>query len=323
MRTLEAITHPRKEGRETMVKRSMVIGILCLSLMALLQPQAMAGISFKSAGNPWSWSNPYTIQYVLVGNENTDYHNFVASEIQLLEACLVCENNGQFDVRGGLGGTTILTYSATTEAEKDEAGRVTLTQTLCATVDPGNSCTLEDFRALWGGGEPLDCRNRNWTEYQFLATSLILTGEVYTDCMDPEDIPGSCDLSAVDTISFYCETDEGCRTEWPGIDGEVRYICVPEGSPIAWDENFRVRVDRTLNVKAPGVLDNDSDAEGNPLTASLVTDVSNGTLSLLGDGSFTYTPNTGWSGVDTFTYIANDGVNDSNEATVTITVYEH
>ena len=52
----------------------------------------------------------------------------------------------------------------------------------------------------------------------------------------------------------------------------------------------------------------------------LNTDVSNGTLSLNADGSFSYTPDADWNGTDSFTYTANDGVLDSNVATVTITV---
>ena len=75
-----------------------------------------------------------------------------------------------------------------------------------------------------------------------------------------------------------------------------------------------------LSVVAPGVLGNDSDADDDSLTASLVTSVSNGSLDLQTDGSFTYTPNLNFNGEDSFTYVANDGKADSNIATVTITV---
>ena len=69
-----------------------------------------------------------------------------------------------------------------------------------------------------------------------------------------------------------------------------------------------------------GVLNNDTDADGNQLRSTLVTNVSNGTLTLNGDGTFVYTPNANFFGTDTFTYRANDGALDSNIATVTITV---
>ncbi|HEY7759918.1 MAG TPA: DUF2341 domain-containing protein, partial [Burkholderiales bacterium] len=70
-----------------------------------------------------------------------------------------------------------------------------------------------------------------------------------------------------------------------------------------------------------GVLFNDSDADGQPLTAVLVAPPSSAAVfSLNPDGSFSYTPNANFAGTDTFTYRANDGTNNSNIATVTITV---
>jgi hypothetical protein len=53
-----------------------------------------------------------------------------------------------------------------------------------------------------------------------------------------------------------------------------------------------------------------------------VTDVQNGTLTLNADGTFTYTPDAGFEGEDSFTFKANDGELDSNVATFTITVAE-
>ena len=73
-------------------------------------------------------------------------------------------------------------------------------------------------------------------------------------------------------------------------------------------------------VAAPGVLGNDTDADSDPLTAVLVSDVSHGTLSLAASGGFTYTPTGGYSGPDSFTYKANDGTADSNTVTVSLTV---
>ena len=87
-------------------------------------------------------------------------------------------------------------------------------------------------------------------------------------------------------------------------------------------DSYQTDLDVTLVVTAPGVLDNDSDAEGDPLTAVLDTDVSDGTLTLNADGSFTYVPDTGFVGTDSFTYHANDGTADSNIVTVTIEVLQ-
>ena len=70
-----------------------------------------------------------------------------------------------------------------------------------------------------------------------------------------------------------------------------------------------------------GVLGNDSDPNGDALTAVLVGGPSNAaSFTLNANGSFTYTPTANFSGTDTFTYRANDGTSNSNVATVTITV---
>ncbi len=73
-------------------------------------------------------------------------------------------------------------------------------------------------------------------------------------------------------------------------------------------------------MPAPGVLVNDTDADADALSAVHVDGPAHGTLTLNLDGSFTYTPNAGFNGLDAFRYRANDGQADSNLATVTIRV---
>lgn len=75
----------------------------------------------------------------------------------------------------------------------------------------------------------------------------------------------------------------------------------------------------TVNI-ATGLLSNDTDIENSPLTAVFATQPAHGALVLNADGSFSYTPTSGFSGTDTFTYRANDGSDLSAPATVTITV---
>jgi len=91
-------------------------------------------------------------------------------------------------------------------------------------------------------------------------------------------------------------------------------------APVAVDDTYTTDEDVALTVPARGVLTNDTDFDPAILTAILVDEPANGTLVLNADGSFTYTPALDFNGTDTFTYMANDGLIDSNEATVTITV---
>ena len=101
---------------------------------------------------------------------------------------------------------------------------------------------------------------------------------------------------------------------------DVTAPVVPNNVPVANNDAYAVDQGQTLSVAGNGVLVNDSDADSDPLTAVLVAGPSNGTLTLNSNGSFNYTPGGSYSGIDTFTYRANDGIDSSNVATVTITV---
>jgi VCBS repeat-containing protein len=92
-------------------------------------------------------------------------------------------------------------------------------------------------------------------------------------------------------------------------------------APEADDDTYSTNEDTPLTVVAPGVLSNDTDADpADTLEAVLVSGPTNGTLTLDENGSFTYEPDDDYNGEDSFTYKANDGTLQSNEATVTITV---
>ncbi|NKQ35836.1 MAG: tandem-95 repeat protein [Chloroflexi bacterium] len=102
-------------------------------------------------------------------------------------------------------------------------------------------------------------------------------------------------------------------------DGLPDYLD-PNGAPTAVDDSYNVNEDTALTVDAAsGVLANDADADGPALTVSLDQDVSNGALTLNGDGSFSYAPNADYNGTDSFRYAASDGYLTAT-ATVTITV---
>jgi len=94
----------------------------------------------------------------------------------------------------------------------------------------------------------------------------------------------------------------------------------PNAAPVANDDTYAVDEDTALIVAAPGVLGDDTDADGDLLTTVLVSATTHGTLTLNADGSFAYTPAANYNGPDSFTYKAYDGRAYSNEATVSLTV---
>jgi Bacterial Ig domain/Divergent InlB B-repeat domain len=95
---------------------------------------------------------------------------------------------------------------------------------------------------------------------------------------------------------------------------------VSNRAPTAVSDSYTINEDTTLTISAPGVLANDSDPDGDALSAILVSGTSHGTLTLNADGSFVYTPASNYSGPDSFSYKVNDGSLDSSAVTVSLTI---
>ena len=111
----------------------------------------------------------------------------------------------------------------------------------------------------------------------------------------------------------------------------------PEGAPVANPDRYAIAVGADeqaagisvvttsafpngfFRIAAPGVLANDTNAAGGTLSARIVTYPTKGRLRLNADGSFDYLPNKGFSGADSFTYVASNG-RFSAPATVTLNV---
>lgn len=74
------------------------------------------------------------------------------------------------------------------------------------------------------------------------------------------------------------------------------------GAPIANDDFFNVREDSSLNVAAPGLFFNDEQL-ADSLLLLLISPPSNGTVVVNADGSFDYTPDAGFFGIDDFSYV--------------------
>jgi hypothetical protein len=127
-------------------------------------------------------------------------------------------------------------------------------------------------------------------------------------------------MRATDSNNKRAKTCEATRT-----------VVVSDGTgnsrPVAQDNDYNTTQGTPLNIAAPGVLGNDNDPDGDPMTATLVSGPSNADQSapnngfvLNGDGSFIYEDDGSFNGQDSFTYTANDAGGASNLATVTIGV---
>jgi hypothetical protein len=115
---------------------------------------------------------------------------------------------------------------------------------------------------------------------------------------------------------------EGNGAFEPSSGQATHTVTAPNTQPVAAADGYVAPAGGlvALEVPAPGVLGNDSDPDGDPLQASVVTPPAAGTLELAADGGFRYTPPVGFLGEVSFSYQATDGRGGQATATVTITV---
>lgn len=112
-----------------------------------------------------------------------------------------------------------------------------------------------------------------------------------------------------------CDSDGLCDSAIVNID-----VTPVNDAPLANDDSYNATEDTPLTIDAPGILVNDSDVDGDALTVVSSTDPANGTLTQNADGSFTYTPDADFCGLDSYEYTISDGNGGSDTAKVTIDV---
>lgn len=170
-------------------------------------------------------------------------------------------------------------------------------------------------------------------------------------CLDTFEVPGnneqaaeSCDGSNTTSNGGALTFTDNCvnyepATDFVGTDEFCVVIC-NDAIPAVCDTTFFIIVVEATNTQPfaiddtyftfaetefdGNVTDNDIDIDGDALSVSLVNSVSNGTLTLNADGTFTYTPNADFVGVDSFTYeVCDDGAPTlCDQASVSILVQE-
>ncbi|MDB4408749.1 M60 family metallopeptidase, partial [Akkermansiaceae bacterium] len=127
------------------------------------------------------------------------------------------------------------------------------------------------------------------------------------------------DLSAYSGLPRVTVCFRTGNTRWaaadPAIDNFALSATVGVTPPVADDLATSVNQGSSIGITLSG-----SDPNGGTLSYTVVTPPSNGTLSGTAP-ALSYTPNGGFLGTDSFTYVANDGALDSAPATVSISVH--
>jgi len=126
------------------------------------------------------------------------------------------------------------------------------------------------------------------------------------------------DYETITSFVLIVHATNGSLTDDASITVNLNNI--NDNNPVSVNDTYTLNEGGTISPVAPGLLGNDSDPDGNPITAVKVTDPVHGTLTLNADGSFTYTHDGGETTSDSFTYRAFDGLNYGNVATVSFVI---
>jgi VCBS repeat-containing protein len=177
-----------------------------------------------------------------------------------------------------------------------------------------SSVAVGDFNR--DGDPDLAVANRNWNRVT------VLLGGPGGSFGSPSNFPTGTLPASVAVADFNADGKPDLTTAHPTTNNVSVLLntTVTNRAPAAAADAYSTAEDTPLTVAAPGVLGNDTDPDGDSLSAVVVSGPAHGSLNLNADGGFTYTPAANFNGTDTFTYRASDGTAQSNPATVTMTV---
>src|SRR5207247_4119985 len=107
----------------------------------------------------------------------------------------------------------------------------------------------------------------------------------------------AANYNGADSFTYKARDPSGALSNVATVSLTITPVNDP---PVAANESYTTAEEARLTVAAPGVLANDTDVDGDALTAALASGPAHGTLTLNSNGSFTYTPAAAYNGPDTF-----------------------
>ena len=147
-----------------------------------------------------------------------------------------------------------------------------------------------------------------------------LSGVVYTpSALTGQPFPAGVDGFAINQVLASATTVFGPQEAAPAYGPLTPFEGSGGGNqdPTPVDDAFMLAAGETFSGN---VTTNDSDPDGDALTATIVNNPANGFAFLGADGALTYAPNEGFIGTDTFTYEVSDGNGGTAQAQVTFTI---
>jgi len=251
---------------------------------------------------------PYWVRLVRTGNTLTGYRSSDGSNWDQLDSVTLAMNE---EVYIGLA-VSSLNNGVLCEAQFDNVTIVANGDNSVPLADNDAVTTSEDTEAAvspLANDTDADGDVLFITDFEQPAHGVVVANGDDTLTYTPD-----ADYFGVDSFTYTISDGQG------GFDSATVTITVDavQDGPVASDDTVAVSEDVAMVISP---LANDTDADGDALTVTAFTQPAHGTLVDNGDGTWTYTPAAGWSGVDSFTYTVSDGAGGEDTGTVTLTVH--
>jgi len=262
--------------------------------------------------------NVNTTLGVLANDVDVDGDNLTAILVSnVANGNLTLNSNGSFVYTPNLNfnGNDSFTYVANDGIGNSSAATVTITVNAIndAPVAQNLNITTNEDSSV---NITLNCSDAEGDSLTYSLSTPLPTNGILTGTGQNRTYIPDANYNGTDSFNYRCND----ASDYSNIAAVSITIIGVNDIPTATNDYYNAIQNITLNITVPGVLGNDNDPEGSALSSFIVTNPSNGAVTLNLNGSFSYTPGLGFTGIDTFTYVANDGTLNSSAATVTINV---
>ena len=212
------------------------------------------------------------------------------------------EDSFTYTVSDGNGGTDTATVSVTVDSVNDDP----VANDDLATTDEDTNVNI----GVLGNDTDVDGDELTIDSFTDPSNGALVEEDDGTFTYTPD-----ADFNGSDSFTYTISDGNG------GTDTATVTITVDpvNDNPVASDDSVTTDEDSNVNFN---VLTNDEDVDGDELNVDSFTDPANGLLVEEDDGTFTYIPDAGFNGSDSFSYTVSDGNGGTDTATVTITVNE-
>ena len=313
----DTFTYTATDGSQTSAAATVTITVTAVND----GPSAVANSYSTPAGTPLVVN---AAQGVLANDTDVDGQTLTATVLtQPTNGTVTMASDGSFTYtpNAGFSGTNTFTYRATD-------GALTSDATVTITVTSGNSApvanndtysTNEDVPLTVAVASSVLANDTDSNANPLTAIIVALPGHGTLNFNNNGTFTYTPAANFHGTDTFTYKANDGSADS--NVATATITVNALNDAPVAVADSYNTEQGQTLTIDVDaGVLDNDTDVDQQTLTAVLVTQAQNGTVSLAANGSFIYTPTAGFHGIDTFTYKANDGSADSNTVTATIDV---